>query len=124
MLFCPWNSPGMDTGVCSLSLLSGIFLTQGRILGLLYCSQILYHLSHYLLINLVANTRFPSFYFVVRTRDLVNKLSNLQNKFNLGKTKEKTSMVNLFLFRVNYCPVSPSIFLLFLPQTCHILSMC
>ena len=95
----------------------------GTDLGLLYCSQILYHLSHYLLINLVANTRFPSFYFVVRTRDLVNKLPNLQNKFNLGKTKEKTSMVNLFLFRVNYCPVSPSIFLLFLPQTCHILSV-
>ena len=28
------------------SLLQGIFLTQGSNLGLLYCRQILYHLSH------------------------------------------------------------------------------
>ena len=26
---CPWNSPGKNTGVGSLSLLQGIFPTQG-----------------------------------------------------------------------------------------------
>ena len=35
-----------NTGVGSLSLLQGIFLTQGLNLGLLHCGQILYHLSH------------------------------------------------------------------------------
>ena len=28
-LYCPWNSPGQNTGVGSFSLLQGIFLTQG-----------------------------------------------------------------------------------------------
>ena len=28
-LYSPWNSPGQDTGVGSLSLLQGIFPTQG-----------------------------------------------------------------------------------------------
>ena len=38
----PWNSPDQDTGVSSLSLLQGIFLTQGSNPGLLHCRQILY----------------------------------------------------------------------------------
>ena len=42
----PWNSPGQNTGVCSLSLLQGIFSTQGPNPDLLHCGQILYQLSH------------------------------------------------------------------------------
>ena len=42
----PWNSPGQNTGVGSLSLLQGIFPTQGLNPGLLHCGQILYQLSH------------------------------------------------------------------------------
>ena len=45
-LYNPWNSPDQNTGVGSLSLLQGIFLTQGLNPGLPYCSQILYQLSH------------------------------------------------------------------------------
>ena len=41
-----WNSPGQNTGVGSLSLLQGIFPTQGLNLGLPHCRQILYQLSH------------------------------------------------------------------------------
>ena len=37
----PWNSPGQNTGVGSLSLLQGIFPTQGSNPGLLHCRQIL-----------------------------------------------------------------------------------
>ena len=40
---CPWNSPGKNTGVCSHSLLQGIFPTQelnSCPLHLLYCRQI------------------------------------------------------------------------------------
>ena len=41
----PWNSPGQNTGVGSLSLLQGIFPTQGSNPGLPHCRQILYQLS-------------------------------------------------------------------------------
>ena len=44
--YSPWNSPGQNTGVGSLSLLLGIFLTQVLNPGLLHCRQILYQLSH------------------------------------------------------------------------------
>ena len=45
-LLCPWNSPGKNTGVGWHFLPQGIFLTQESNPGLLYCRQILYHLSH------------------------------------------------------------------------------
>ena len=45
-LYSPWNSPGQNTRVGSLSLLQGIFPTQGSNLGLLHCRQILYQLSY------------------------------------------------------------------------------
>ena len=41
-----WHSPGQNTGVVSLSLLQGIFPTQGLNTGLLHCRQILCQLSH------------------------------------------------------------------------------
>ena len=41
-----WNSPGKNTGVVSLSLLQGIFLTQGLNPGLLCCRWVPYQLSH------------------------------------------------------------------------------
>ena len=44
--YSPWNSPGQNTGVGSLSLSQGIFPTQGSNPGLLHCRQILYQLSH------------------------------------------------------------------------------
>ena len=45
-LYSPWNSPGQDTGMGSLSLLQGIFPTQGSNPGLPHCRWILYQLSH------------------------------------------------------------------------------
>ena len=45
-LHSPWNSPGHNTGKCSLSLLQGIFPTQWSNPGLLHCRQILSFLSH------------------------------------------------------------------------------
>ena len=45
-LYSPWNSPGQNTGVGSLSLLRGIFPTQGSNPGLSHCRWILYQLSH------------------------------------------------------------------------------
>ena len=45
-LYSPWNSPGQNTGVGSLSLLPRIFPTQGSNPGLLHCRWLLYQLSH------------------------------------------------------------------------------
>ena len=45
-LYSPWNSPGQNTGVGSLSLLHWIFPAQGLNPGLPHCRQILYQLSH------------------------------------------------------------------------------
>ena len=45
-LYSSWNSPGQSTGEGSLSLLQGIFPTQGMNPGLPHCRQILYQLSH------------------------------------------------------------------------------
>ena len=41
-----WNSPGQNIGVSSLSLLQGIFPTQGSNPGFPPCRQILYQLSY------------------------------------------------------------------------------
>ena len=45
-LCSPWNSPGQNTGMGSLSLLQQIFPTQESNRGLLHCRQILYQLSY------------------------------------------------------------------------------
>ena len=45
-LYSPWDSPGQNTGVGDLSLLWGIFPTQGSIPGLPHCRRIFNQLSH------------------------------------------------------------------------------
>ena len=45
-LYRSWNSLGQNTGEVSLSLLQGIFPTQGSNPGFLHWRQILYQLSH------------------------------------------------------------------------------
>ena len=45
-LYNPRNSLGQNTGVGRLSLLRGIFPTQGSNPGLLHCRRTLYQLSH------------------------------------------------------------------------------
>ena len=46
-LYSPSNSPGLHTEVGSLSLLQGIFLTQGLNQGLLHCRWIIHQLSYH-----------------------------------------------------------------------------
>ena len=42
----PWNSPGQNTGVSSLSILQGIFPTKELNTGFLHCRHILYQLRY------------------------------------------------------------------------------
>ena len=61
--YSPRNSPGHNTGVGSLSLLQGIFPTQGSNPGLSHCRWILYQLSH---------KRSPCIYSVQFSRSVVS----------------------------------------------------
>ena len=45
-LYCPCSSPGQNTGIGSLSLLQGIFPTQGLNPGLPHYRQIFYQMSY------------------------------------------------------------------------------
>ena len=45
-LYSPWNCPGQNTGMGSLSFLQGIFPTQELNRGLLHCRWILYQLNY------------------------------------------------------------------------------
>ena len=45
-LYSPWNSPGKNIGVGSLSLLQRIYPTHGLNPGLPHCRRILYQRSH------------------------------------------------------------------------------
>ena len=56
---CPWNSPGQNTGVGSLSVLQEIFPTQGWNPSLLHCRRILYQLSHQGSIRILQWVAYP-----------------------------------------------------------------
>ena len=45
-MYSPWNSPGQNAGVVRLSLLQGIFPSQGWNPGLPHFRRILYQLSY------------------------------------------------------------------------------
>ena len=59
----PCNSPGQNTGVGSLSLLQGIFPTQGLNPGLSLCKQILYQLSHKGILFILSQTSDSTFLY-------------------------------------------------------------
>ena len=60
-LYCPWNFPGQNTGAGRLSLLQGIFPTQGLNPGLPHCRQILYQLSHKESTRILESVAYPFF---------------------------------------------------------------
>ena len=84
-LHSPWNSPGKNTEVGSLSLLQGIFPTQGSNPGLLHCRWILYQLSHCLIISNSILKSLLKMYIVSEyhrlERDKNDGQENYDNKF-------------------------------------------
>ena len=60
-LYSPWNSPGQNTRVGSLSLLQGIFPTQGSNSCLPHCRQILYQLRHKGSLSMLEWVAYPFF---------------------------------------------------------------
>ena len=69
-LYSPWNSPGQNTGVGSLSILQVIFPTQGSVPGLPHCRRILYQLSHKGSPRILEWVAYPSSRGVFLTQEL------------------------------------------------------
>ena len=70
-LYSPWNSPGQNSGMGSLSLLQQIFPTQESNWGLLHSRRILYQLSDqesryfFLFLKDIIFHLFTSFFFIL-----------------------------------------------------------
>ena len=94
--YSPWNSPGQNTGVGSLSLLQGIFPTQGSNLGLLHCRRILYQLRH---------KRSPK-------NTGVGSLSLLQQIFPTQESNQGLLHCRQILYQLSYEGISYSISIL------------
>ena len=58
-MYSPWNSPGQNTGVGSLSLLQGIFPTQQSNPGLPHHRWIFYQLSHKISLRTLEWVAYP-----------------------------------------------------------------
>ena len=69
-LYSPWNSPGKNTGMGSLSLLKGIFPTQGSNPGFQHCRWILHQLSHKISPRILEWVAYP---FANRSSQLRNR---------------------------------------------------
>ena len=81
----PRNSPGQNTGVGSLSLLQGIFLTQGLNPGHPPCRQILYQLSYQGSFTIYYNY-FLSTYIKIFSWSFNVKLPRI-NKMNMQRSR-------------------------------------
>ena len=79
-LHSPWNYPGQNTGVGGLSLLQGIFPTQGLNPGLLRCRQILHSLSQQGSPRILEWVAYPFSRGSSRPRDL-NGVSHIAGRF-------------------------------------------
>ena len=83
-LYSPWNSPGQNIGVGSLSLLQGIFPTQGSNPGLPHCRRILYQLSHKGSPTILERVAYP---FSSRSSRLISILQRKSWKWSYFSSK-------------------------------------
>ena len=107
-LYSPWNSQGQNTGGGSLSLLQGIFPTQGSNPGLLHCRCILYHLSHQGSPNIIFGlmNKCTVFIFGHEERRKPNFIFCLPEctQNSLHETKENVKVI--YFFRINFPKLS------------------
>ena len=84
----PWNSPGKNTGVGSLSLLQGVFPTQELNPGLPYCRQIFRQLSHKGSPRILEWVAFPFFRGPSQPRDWTQVSCTAGGFFTSWATRE------------------------------------
>ena len=106
-LYSPWNSPGQNTEVGSLSLLQGIFPTQGSNPGFPHHMQILYQVSK--------NTGVGSLsllQWIFPTQELNRGLLNCKQILYQLSYDGSTLYSTTVLFTVLYCKIK-SVFFIF-----------
>ena len=86
-----WNSPGQSTGVGSLSLLQGIFPTQGWSPGLPHSRQSLHQLSHRGVCAVVWLMTDPIWFAFFHLKSIRQLAGHLRNSFPLNKMTVITS---------------------------------
>ena len=106
-LYSPWNSPGKNTGVGSLSFLQGIFPTQGPNPGLPHYRQIPYQLSHEGSLRILEWVDYPFFTGSSQPRNgtgvsciagrfftnwAIREVTGCENKTKQNKTKQSERM--------------------------------
>ena len=104
-LYSPWHSPGQNTGVGSLSLLQGIFPTQGSNPGLPNCRQVLYQLSHQGSPRILEPVAYPFSSRSSRLRDRIRVSCIAGGLFTNWATREVCVCVCVFrlIFHVCVC---------------------
>ena len=103
-LYSPWDSTGQNTGVGSLSLLQGIFPTQGSNTSLLHCRWILYQLSHKGNSRILKQVAFPFSSRSSQPRNQTQVSLTAGGFFTSWATREAqsdyNSKLNIFLTRL------------------------
>ena len=107
-LYSPWNSQSQNTGVGSLSLLQGIFPTQGSNPGLLHRRHILYQLSDQGSPNIIFGlmNKCTVFIFGHKERRKPNFIFCLREctQNSLHETKKNVKVI--YFFRINFPKLS------------------
>ena len=96
-LYSPWNSPGQNTGVGSLSLLQGIFPTQGPDPGLPHCRRIL-HLTRVLNVKNCPYNKHSSFIYTGSEREPQQRyryLTSIEARINFKWTSNPEQLACL-----------------------------
>ena len=93
-LFCPWNSPGKNTGVGTHSLLQGSFQTLGLNLALLHCGQMFF--------TIWVSREVPAMFSVSANSVRINLLEPGNCKISLATPFKTLSRFNqLYCFPIN-----------------------
>ena len=105
-LYSPWNSPGQNTGVGSLSLLRGIFPTQGLSSGLPHYRWILTQLSHKGSPRILEWVAYPFFSGSSQPRNQT-RVSCIAGRFFTNWTIKKRlkileKLLNLMVMKINF----------------------
>ena len=95
--YSPWNAPGQNTGVGSLSLLQVIFPTQGSNPGLRQCGQILYQLNHKGSPRILEGVAYPFSSRPSRSRNWT-RISCIASGFFTNWTIRETLVWSLYFF--------------------------
>ena len=99
-LYSPWNSPGHNTGVGSLSLLQGIFPTQESNWGLLHCKQILYQLITFttatpqIHASIISHLDYCNHLFTGPPASILASFKNLSFKIQIGSCNAPSEVFN------------------------------